>query len=222
VLTFNRETKDSKSGRWLTLLAAVGLLYVAIDRMFFDRVAGHDALATIQRTLAIVVGVLLVAVSISLFIAAWRGRPLGAMNTSSLKGNLLTYAFCAAPGALVIGFCLVRSIQHFDRLYVIVMGLFGAALIADALWTQREVRRLAVSETAKRAATPFLWSCVFFSMLSFSLGMAISGWNWFSTDFMRSFNLLFWAAMTGIGIYPVHRDAKRLAEAAEPRQFSSQ
>jgi hypothetical protein len=101
------------------------------------------------------------------------------------------------------------------------MVLFGAVLIADLLWTRHEVRRLATSEIAKQAATQFLWSCIFFSMISFSLGMAVSGWNWFSTDFMQRFNLLFWSAMTGIAIYPVHRDAKRLADAAEPNQLPS-
>ena len=139
--------------------------------------------------------------------------------TNSTKGKLLVHAFSAAPGALVLGFCLVRTIQHFDSLYLAVMALFGACLIADLLWTRREVRRLAASEIAKNAATQFLWSCVFFSMLSFGLGMAVSGWNWFSTDFIRGFNLLFWGAMTGIGIYPVCRDAKRLADAAGPGQI---
>jgi hypothetical protein len=85
----------------------------------------------------------------------------------------------------------LRTIRHFDSLYLTVMVLFGASLIADLLWTRREVRRLVASEIAKDAATQFLWSYIFFSMLSFSLGMAVSGWNWFSTNFMRSFNLLF-------------------------------
>jgi hypothetical protein len=74
---------------------------------------------------------------------------------------------------------------------------------------------------AKKAGTQFLWSCIFFSTLSFGLGMAVSGWNWFSTDFMQRFNLLFWSAMTGIAIYPVRRDAKRLADAAGPSQVPS-
>jgi len=219
VLNFNREMKDPTRIRWLTLLAAFGLLYVGIDRMSFDRIVGSDPLARIERTLAILVGTLLVAVSISLFVAAWTGRPLAAVNTKSIKGKLLAHAFCAAPGALVFGFSLVRTIKHFDSLYLTVMVLFGASLIADLLWTRHEVRRLAASEIAKKAATQFLWSCIFFSMLSFGLGMAVSGWNWFSTDFMRGFNLLFWSAMTGIAIYPVCRDAKRLADAAGPSQI---
>ena len=181
VLNFNRQVKDPKTVRWLTLLAALGLLYVGIDRMFFDRTLGSDPLARIERTLAILVGTLLVALSISLFVAAWTGRPVTAMNTNSRKGKLLAHAFCAAPSALVFGFCLVRTIKHFDILYLTVMVLFGGSLIADLLWTRREVRRLATSEMAKKAATQFLWSCIFFSMLSFGLGMAVSGWNWFST-----------------------------------------
>jgi hypothetical protein len=213
--------KTSKASPVLTLLTALGLLYVGIDRMFFDRIAGSDSLARIERILAILVGTLLVALSISLFVAAWTGRPLAAMNTDSVKGKLLAHAFCPAPGALVFGFCLVRAIKRFDNIYLTVMLLFGAVLIADLLWTRREVRRLAASETAKKAATQFLWSCVFFNMLAFGLGIAASGWNWFSTDFMQGFNLLFWSAMTGIAIYPVCRDVKRLADAAGPSQIPS-
>ena len=213
--------KDPKRVRWLTLLAALGLLCVGIDRMFFDRILGSDPLARIERILAILVGTLLVALSISLFVAGWTGRSLTALSTNSTKGKLLWHAFCAAPSALVFGFCLVRISKHFDRLYLIVLILFGASLIADLVWTRYEVRRLAASEIAKKAATQFLWSCLFFSMLSFGLGMAVSGWNWFSTDFMQRFNLLFWSAMTGIAIYPVRRDAKRLADAVGPSQVPS-
>ena len=143
------------------------------------------------------------------------------MNTDSIKRKLLVHAFCAAPGALVFGFCLVRTIEHFDNLYLTVTVLFGTSLIADLLWTRREVRRLAASEIAKKAAAQFLWSCIFFSMLSFGLGMAVSGWNWFSTDLMLAFNLLFWSAMTGRATYPVRRDAKRLADAAGPSHIVS-
>src|SRR6202035_4164201 len=100
VLTSNREMKDPKRVRWLTLLDALGLLYVGIDRMFFDRTSGSDPLARIERTLAILAGTLLVTVSTSLFVAAWKGRPLTAMNTNSTKGKLLAHAFCAAPSAL--------------------------------------------------------------------------------------------------------------------------
>jgi hypothetical protein len=213
--------KNLKEARLLTLLAAVGLLYVGIDRLFFDRIVGSDLLARVDRTLAILVGTLLVALSISLIVTVWRGRPLAAGNANSTKGKLLVHAFSAAPGALVFGFSLVRTIRHFGNLYLTVMILFGASLIADLLWTRREVRRFAASEKAKQAATQFLWSCIFFSMLSFGLGMAVSGWNWFSTDFLRGFNLLFWSAMTGIAIHPVRRDAKRLADAVASNPVTS-
>jgi hypothetical protein len=53
-------------------------------------------------------------------------------------------------------------------------------------------------------------------MLSFGLGMAVSGLNLFGTDFMPTFNVAFWSAMTGIAIYLVRRDAKRLANAVGP------
>jgi hypothetical protein len=141
------------------------------------------------------------------------------MNTNSIKGKLLVYAFCAAPSALVFGFFLVRTSLHFDNLSLTGTLLFAGCLIADLLYTRHEVRRLAQSEIAKKAATQFLWSCIYFSLISFTLGVAMSGWNWFSTDFIRGFNLIFWSAMTGIAIYPVRRDAKRLADAAGPSQI---
>jgi hypothetical protein len=132
------------------------------------------------------------------------------MSTNSIRAKLLVDALCAALSALVLGFCLVPIIKHFDSLYLTVMVLFGVSLIADLLWTRREVRRLAA---ANKAATQFLWSCIFFSMLSFGLGIAVSGLNWFGTDFIPAFNLVFWSAMTGIAIYLVWRDAKCLVKA---------
>jgi hypothetical protein len=209
--------KDPTKVRWFTLLLAIGLLYVGIDNMFFDRIAGGDPLAGIARTLAIVVGVLLSAVSVSLFVVAWRGRsPVTAMNTNSIKGKLLAHVFCSAPGAVVVGLSFERTIKHFDRLYLTVMVLFGVSLISALFWTRREVRRLAASETAKKHAAQFLWSYTFFSMLCVVLGMAVAGFNWFSTDFMQRFNVVFWIIITGVAIYPVRRDAKRLADAAGP------
>ncbi|WMT73849.1 hypothetical protein [Bradyrhizobium sp. Ash2021] len=213
----NQEMNDQPKARWLTLLAALGLLCVGIDRIFFDRIVGDDPLANIEKALSIVVGCLLSALGIGLFVAALRERfPVTAMN--SIKGRLLTHAFCAALSAFVCGFCLVRSIKPFDIPYFTVMVLFGVSLISDLLWTRREVRRLAVSETAKKHATQFLWSCIFFSMISSGFGMALSGFVLSSTDFIRMFGAVFWSAITGVAIYPVLRDTKRLADAAGSSQ----
>jgi hypothetical protein len=55
-------------------------------------------------------------------------------------------------------------------------------------------------------------------MLSFGLGMAVSGFVWFSADFIRILGAVFWSAITGIAIYPVLRDAKSLADAVGPNQ----
>jgi hypothetical protein len=140
------------------------------------------------------------------------------MSTNSVETKLVVHAFCAAPSALVFGFCLVRMIKHFDSIYLTVMVLFGASLIADLLWTRREVRRLAAGKIANKAATQFLWSCIFFSMLSFGLGIAAAGLTWLNADFLQIFNVVFWSAMTGIAIYLVWRDAKCLADAAGPGQ----
>ena len=141
------------------------------------------------------------------------------MSTNSIKAKLLVDAFCAALSALVFGFCFVRTVQHFDNLYLAVLALFGVALIADLLWTRHEVQRLTARGIAK-VATHFLWSCVFFSMLSFGLGMAVSGLNLFGTDLMPTFSVVFWSAMTAIAIYLVWRDAKRLANAVGPSRTS--
>jgi hypothetical protein len=97
----------------------------------------------------------------------------------------------------------------------------AGALVFALFWTRRTVRRLASSEIATRHAGQFLWSCLFFSMLSFMFGMAVSGYVWFSTDFMRSFGLFFWSAMTAIAIYPVRRDARRPADAVVSSQITS-
>jgi hypothetical protein len=118
--------KDPKAIRLLSLLAALGLLWVGIDRVFFDKIVGSGPLSWIQRILTLVVGILLTALSVSLFVVAWRGRfPVTAINTNSTKGKLLWHAFCAAPSALVFGFCLVRTTKHFDSLYLTVTLLFA-------------------------------------------------------------------------------------------------
>ena len=63
----NEEMKDQPKVRWLTLLTGLGLLYVGIDRIFFDRIVGGDLLANIANVLSIVAGCLLSALGISLF-----------------------------------------------------------------------------------------------------------------------------------------------------------
>jgi hypothetical protein len=214
--------KDLKEIRLLSLLAALGLLYVGIDRVFFGRIVGGDPLSTIQRILTIVVGILLSAVSVSLFVVAWRGRlPVTAMNTNSIAQKLLGYAFCAAPSAFVSGVFLVRTIKYLNILDFTVVVLSGASVAFALFWTRREVRQLATGEIANKHAGQYLWSCIFFSMLSFMFGMAVSGYVWFGTDFMRRFGMVFWSAMTAVAIYPVRRDAKRLADAVASSHITS-
>jgi|SRR5579871_1314445 len=208
--------KDRREIRLLSLLAALGLLYVGIDRVFFDKIVGADPLSVIQRILTIVVGIMLTALGGSLFVVAWRGRIPGTEKNAVL-GKLLAYVFCAAPSAFVLGAFLVRTLKHSNVLDFSVVFLSAASLLFVLLWTRAAVRSLAASEAAKKHADQFLWSCVFFSMFSFMLGMAVSGYVWFSTDFIRSFGLIFWSAMTAVAIYPVRRDAKRLADATSSR-----
>jgi len=86
---------------------------------------------------------------------------------------------------------------------------------------RREVRRLAASETARKHATQFLWSYIFFIMISMVFGMADLGQTNSDTDFMSRFGVLIWSAITGAVIYLVVRDAKRLADAVGPSQITS-
>jgi hypothetical protein len=214
--------KDLKGIRLLNLLLAIGLLYVGIDRVFFDRIEGGDPLSIIQRILTIVVGIMLSAVSVSLFVVAWRGRfPVTTMNTNSIAEHLLTYAFCAAPSAFVFGAFLIRTMKYSNILDFTVVVLSAASLLFALFWTRRAVRRLATGEIANKHAGTFLWSCVFFSMFSFMFGMAVSGYVWFDTDFLRKFGLVFWTIMTAVAIYPVRRDAKRLAGAVASSPITS-
>ena len=134
------------------------------------------------------------------------------MNIDSLKGRLLAHAFGAAPLAFVIGLFLVRATKDADLADVAVLS--GLALMVVLFRTRRWVRRLAAGETAKPHAKQFLWSCLFLGMISLGFGMQVAGFAWFSTDFMRTFGAVFWAALTAVATYPVRRDAKRLADAA--------
>ena len=221
-LDFERQIKDPKIVRWVTLLAALVLLYKGIDSMFFDRIAGNDPFAWIDRTHAILVGELLIIFSISLFVVAWTGHAISAMSASSTTvGKLFSYAYCAAVGAFVFGLFLVRIVEHFDIRCVIGMVLCGAFLVCVLFWTHREVRRSATSETAGKHANQFLWSCIFFSMLSLSFGIALTALILYSADFTRTFGAVWFGALTCVGIYPVLRDAKRLADAVGPDQITS-
>jgi hypothetical protein len=151
--------------------------------------------------------------------AGWpeKGTKMGRMNF--LTGKLLVDAFGTALLAFVFGLCLGRSlIKRFDSLYFTGMVLSGALLIFALLWTRRAIRPLATakhstSETAKRSARQFLASCIFFTVISATLGIAVSGIVWYSSDFIRTFGVVWWAGLTCVAILCVRRDAKRLTDA---------
>jgi hypothetical protein len=103
----------------------------------------------------ILAGTLLITPSIGLFAAAWKGRSVTAMNTNPIMRKLLVDAFCTAPSALVFGFCLVRSIQHFDSLSLTATVLFGACLIPDLLYTRHECGAWPVRRTDIDTGTAF-------------------------------------------------------------------
>jgi uncharacterized membrane-anchored protein len=120
----------------------------------------------------------------------------------------------------MFGLFLVDTSKHLDSRFVTGMVLSGAFLIFVLFWTRRVVRRLAANEIARKDATQFLWSCIFFSMLSFSFGVAVTGVV-YSADFTRTFLAVWFGALTCLGIYPVLRDTKRLADAVGPSDTNS-
>ena len=135
-----------------------------------------------------------------------------------MTAKLLGHALCAAPAAFVFGLFTARTVKHAHPLDFTVVALSGASLLFVLFWTRRAVRRLGTAESVNKPAGQFLWSCIFFSMLSFMFGMAVSGYLWVGTDFMRTFGVVCWSAITAVATYPVHRDAKRLADAVASRR----
>jgi uncharacterized membrane-anchored protein len=140
-------------------------------------------------------------------------------TTWKLTWKLFADACCTALAAFLVGLCLARTIKHSDGLYITGLVLSGAFLMVVLYWARRAARRLAASETARKSASTFLWSCICFSMITLSLGMQVSGFVWHGSDFIRRFSVIFWSGIAGIAIYPVLRDAKRLADAAGPNHF---
>jgi hypothetical protein len=121
-------------------------------------------------------------------------------RTNSTPGKLLVNAFWAALAAFVLGLCLARTlIKRFDSLDSAGMVLAGAFLIFVLFRTRRAVR-------------PFLASCIFFSMITATLGIAVASVIWYSSDFIRTFGVACWSGFTCIAIFCVRRDAKRLTD----------
>jgi hypothetical protein len=146
---------------------------------------------------------------------------VGRMRINTTTWKLFAHAYSDGVGALVFGLCLVLTIKHFDSLYITITVLFGVALIADLFWMRREIRRLAASETARKHATQFLWSYIFFIMISLVFGMAHLSQKNSDADFMSRFGVRIWSAITGAVIYLVVRDAKRLGDAVGSSQITS-
>jgi hypothetical protein len=128
----------------------------------------------------------------------------------STTGKLMVNAFGAALAAFGFGLCLGHTlIKHFDGLYATGLVLSAAVLGFVLFSTWRAVRPLATPQIRRQ----FLASCVFFSMITSSLGIQVSGRVWYSSDFLRTFGVVFWAFISCVAIFPVRRDAKRVADA---------
>ncbi|HTS31047.1 MAG TPA: hypothetical protein VMH81_34485 [Bryobacteraceae bacterium] len=131
-------------------------------------------------------------------------------------GKLMAAACVNALLAFVFGLCLGRVlIQRLTGSYV-GLALSGASLILAFLWTSRAVRRIGGApypsgDAVRKNRVQFLWSCTFFAMISFALGIAVSSFFWYGPDFIQIFGLVFWCLITCVAIYPVRRDAKRFA-----------
>jgi hypothetical protein len=151
----------------------------------------------------------------------WRQSGAKMDRNSAMTGRLMVHAFCGAVAAFVFGLCVGHIlIRHFDGLYTGGAAVSLAALILVLFWTRHAVQGFAVSEASRKDARQFLWSCVFFAMISSTFGLQVSGITWFRTDFLREFALVFWGAMTLVAIYPVRRDARRLANSASSQVAS--
>ena len=122
-------------------------------------------------------------------------------------GKLVAAACWAAMMAFGVGLCLGHTvIKHVDVWYSTGLIASGAALVLVLHSIRRAVGQLA---TARQQAHQFLWSCVFFAMLSTGFGIAVAGWIWYASDFVRSFGAIWFGALTCVGIFLVRRDAKR-------------
>jgi len=142
-------------------------------------------------------------------------------RSNPMTRKLMVHAFCGAVTACAFGLTLGHIlVRHLDNLFRAGAVLFGGAVVFVLITTHYTVKRFAVSEAARKSARQFLWSCVFFAMLSAMFGLQVAGVSWFSTDFLHKFGFVFWGLMTCVAIFPVRRDARRLANAVE-REMAS-
>jgi len=131
-----------------------------------------------------------------------------------MTAKLMAYAFGGALAAFTFGLCLGHTLlKHLDNVYSAGVVLSVAALVAVLILAHRAIQRLVVNEASRKNAQQFLWSCIFFAMISAMFGLQVAGMSWFSTDFLRKFGFVFWGLMTCVAIFPVRRDAKRIADA---------
>ena len=142
------------------------------------------------------------------------------------RAKLFADACRAALAAFVFGLFSGHTIIERERgrwdfaEMVLAVGFLIFALLV-LLGTQHAVRPLATSEPPQKSARQFLFSCALFALISSTFGMFVSGLIWYSCDFIRTFGAVFWGAITCVAIYPVRRDAKRLADAASPSRSLS-
>ncbi len=121
-----------------------------------------------------------------------------ALKTNSMTRTLLAHSFRAALSAFVLGLYLIPALA-----VVLVFFLIG---------TRRMSSRLGDSAAIVTTARQYLWSCIFFCMDALLFGETISGIFWNGTGLIFIGAIM--AALTCVALYPMQRDAKRLAGAA--------
>ena len=130
--------------------------------------------------------------------------------------RLMVQAFGVALAGSLFGLCAGHVLlTHLDSLYSIGMALAGVAVVFELFLADRTLGRVALSEAARKAARQFLWSCVFFAMISAIFGLEVSAVIWLPSGFYSRFLVAFWGLMTCVAIFPVRRDARRFKSAVQ-------
>lgn len=140
-------------------------------------------------------------------------------QVQSSTRQLLARAFLPAPLAFALGYCLVRSLVKHDGLSFGGLVFTSACLTFALFCTRRSIDALAAgklptNESARSGARQYLFSCAIYSLNAASFGAVVSGAICGTLPNSLGIAIvIFWGAIVCIGIYPVHRDAKRCVAA---------
>jgi|GEM_PF-1871345 hypothetical protein len=133
-------------------------------------------------------------------------------------GKVTADAFYAAFSAFLFGVCLAGTIRQFDSLYFSGALVCGAFAILAVWRTQHAIRRLTTakyttSDSARRSARQLSLFCICFAVSSMTFGAEMTAAVRNSSDVYYSYGAVFWALISGVWIFCVRREARRLASA---------